>query len=296
MKPWRNITVILVCLGLAVFAGALGNRVSPVITITQGYESEELHHLSHTMPMTLLGQFRTNLNAYLWLKTVDYLHNGIAYRPYSTKERAEGMQEHTHDIGGYAKHQCGGPTLIPAKEEDWRAVFGDLERNIQPYRPGPARHSDPQELIPWYRVQTIINPHDVNAYATCAFFLGDFARRPERALDVLKSGIENNPDSPVLHQATGQLYFEKWNDYDSAIPYLQKAIVLGNDVEAPDEKQEKALEDAYLFSARAFREKGDLEAAIETARQGMQRCPESALIRAIYRICNKELEQNSGPI
>ncbi|RJP18010.1 MAG: hypothetical protein C4520_15095 [Candidatus Abyssobacteria bacterium SURF_5] len=293
MLLWKKLSVGAACLALTCVAGLLAKKAEPALEITEAFGSEELHHVSHSMPMTLLGQFRINLGAYLWLKTIDYLHNGITYRPFTTTERAGGMHEHEHDLGGFAQHQCGGPTLIPSKEKDWRGVFGDLERNLQPYRPGPARHSDPQELIPWYRIQTIINPLDVDAYATCAFFLADFAREPEKALAFLKRGVENNPHSPVLYQSIGQLYFDKWKRYDEAIPYLQKAIAVGQEIQDRDTKQEKAFGDAYLFLARAYREKRELDAALRIAEKGMTECPANNFIRIIHRVIKKEMKENA---
>lgn len=290
MRPWRRMAVIATCLAFVFVAGFFADRAEPALTPSEGFGSEELHHASHSMPMTLLGQFRTNLDAYLWLKTIDYLHGGITYRPFTAAERGKGMREHKHDMGGFAEHECGGPTLIPSKEKDWRAIFGDLERNLQPYRPGSARHSDPQELIPWYRVQTLINPLDVNAYATCAFFLADFAREPERALAFLKEGAENNPNSPVLHGAVGQLYFEKWQDYDKAIPCLEKAIAVGTEMHERDCMDEKAMGDAYLFLARAYRERGELDMALRTAEEGMTHFPGNALISTICRVIRRDME------
>lgn len=289
---FRKKTLIVVAsFALAALAGGISNRAKPFLETTEGFGSEELHHASHSMPMTLLGQFRTNLDAYLWLKTVDYLHAGITYRPFTKSERQKGMRTHKHDTGGFAEHECGGPTLIPPEEQDWRGIFGDLERNLQPYRPGKARHADPQELIPWYRIQIMINPFDVNAYATCAFFLTDFAKKPEKALGLLKTGIENNPESPVLHEALGQLYFEKWEKYDEAIPYLEKAISSGKNIQDRDKKQEKAFADAYYFLAKAYREESDLDAALRISEEGMAECPGNAFVRVINRVIKRDLEE-----
>lgn len=293
MSLWKKILVIAVCLGLAVIAGGLAEKARPAVMITSQFSSEELRHASHSIPMTLLGQFRTNLGAYLWLKTVDYLHGGITYRPFTAAEQAEGMREDSHSMSGFAEHQCGGPTTIPSKDIDWRGILGDLERHLKPYRPGPARHGDPQDLIPWYRIQTIINPLDINAYVTCAFFLADFAKKPEKARGFLEEGIKNNPGSPVLHEALGQLFFEKWENYDKAISSLQKAIALGKEMPQRDRMQEKALGDAYLFLARAYREKGELQVAHRIAEEGVAQCPDNALIRVICRVIERELKEQA---
>jgi len=294
MNLWKKTLVIAVCLGFAVLAGGLAEKARPAVAITKQFSSEELRHASHSMPMTLLGQFRTNLDAYLWLKTVDYLHGGITYRPFTAAEQSEGMHEHSHSMSGFAEHQCGGPTLIPSKDLDWRGILGNLERHLKPYRPGPAKHGDPQDLIPWYRIQTIINPLDINAYATCAFFLADFAKKPGKARSFLEEGIENNPGSPVLHEALGQLFFEKWKNYDEAIPYLEKAVAAGKEIQDRDKSQEKAFGDAYLFLARAYREKGELDSALRAAEEGVSECPDNALIRVICRVIKRDLEEQGG--
>jgi tetratricopeptide (TPR) repeat protein len=294
MSVGRKVVIAVTCMAFFAFAGFCADATRPVLIPTSGFGSEELHHASHSMPMTLLGQFRTNIDAYLWLKTVEYLHGGITYRPFTEEERARGMHEHEHDMGGFAGHTCGGPTLIPPEEKDWRGIFGNLERNLKPYRPGPARHSDPQELIPWYRIQTLINPSDVNAYATCAFFLADFAKEPEQALAFLKEGLKNNPNSPVLHEAVGQLYFEKWNNYEEAIGYLRKAIAVGKQLRDREQMQDKAVADSFLFLARAYRETGELREALHTAEEGMREYPNNPLIRSIHRVIKREIQEGEN--
>jgi tetratricopeptide (TPR) repeat protein len=292
MTLQKKISTACIVLVLAIFAGALFSKLRPAMATTGQFSSEEIREANESIPMTLLGQFRTNLDAYLWLKTEEYLHGGVSYRPYTEKEREQGMRETEANVGGLAEHS-DGPTVIPSKEEDWRGIFGDFERNLQPYRPGPARHGDPEELIPWYRVQTIINPLDVNAYVTCAFFMGDFARKPEEALAFLEEGARNNPRSPEIQEAIGQLYFEKWKNYDKAIPHLRDAIALGKQIPKRDDRQEKAFGDAYLFLAKAYREKGELNTALQTADEGVKACPANALVRVIDRIVKKDLQTNN---
>ena len=294
MQLSKKIATIGVFLISAILAGGLASRLTPVLATPEGFGSEELHHASHTMPMSIFGQFRTNLSAYMWLKTTEYLHGGITYRPHSRAERERGMRGHKASVGGFAEHDCGGPTMIPSKESDWRGMLGDLERNLQPYRPGPARHGDPEQLIPWYRIQTIINPLDINAYVTCAFFLADFSKKSDKALAFLEEGIKNNPDSPVLHEAAGRLYFEKWKNYDEAIPYLQRAIAVGKEISDRDKKQEKAFNDAYLFLARAYRKKGDLDSALRISEQGMADCPDYNFVRIINRIIKRDIEDEAS--
>lgn len=294
MRLRKAIVVASICLALATLAGSLASKARAALGIHRSWSSEELREANESIPMTLLGQFRTNLDAYLWLKTAEYLHGGILYRSLSEAEHAKGGREVESNVGGFAVHS-DGPTLIPSKEKDWRGIFGDLERSIQPYRHGPARHGDPQELIPWYRVQTIINPLDVNAYVTCAFFLADFARRPHEALAFLDEGINNNPNNFEMQEAIGQLYFEKWKNCDKAIPCLEKAIALGKEITNRNETQETVFGNAHVFLTKAYRAKGDFEAELRAAEDGVAHCPGNGLVRAAYRIAKRDVEGKNSP-
>jgi tetratricopeptide (TPR) repeat protein len=242
----------------------------------------------HTIAQTLLGQLRVTLDKYFWLRTEDYLHFGISYHSYTRVKLERSMM---------ADVQTTTAGLIPGQarrahvvEKDWRGVFKHFDF-LQPVK---GYHGDPTELLPWYRAQTALNPLDTSAYVNGAFFLADLARRPAEALEFLKEGAQNNPNSIEIQQAIGQLYYDKWKMYDDAIPPLEKAISLGKQKGDRAEAEEKAFGEAYLFLARAHRDKGDLESALRIAEEGVGECPDDPLVRAIHRIVRRDMEEGQA--
>ena len=142
-------------------------------------------------------------------------------------------------------------------------------------------------------MQTRINPYDTAAYVNGAFFLGDLAKEPEEGLAFLLQGAVNNPESPEIHQAIGRLYYDKWKKYDEAIPHLEKAISLGKGMKYRDEAEEEAIADAYLFLARAYRDKGELELALRAAEEGVAEYPKNALVATICRVIKRDMKNKA---
>lgn len=262
---------------LAILAGYLANAVEPIVS------AENLQKTRESLPLTLLGQLRITFDDYLWLKTEDYLHFGITKGSYSSRALSKSMAEAFQTRTGRAG---GNTTRKPHEERNWRGFFAELEL----FHPAKGNHGDPRELLPWYRIQTAINPADTAAYVNGAFFLADFAKKPDEALSFLQQGAKNNPDSIEIFEAIGRLYFEKWKDYDQAIVYLKKAVALGKDRKRND-AEEDAFEKAYLFLARAYREQGDLDAALETAEAGVGECRNPALIQVIQRVVLRDIAE-----
>ncbi|GAB4331341.1 MAG: hypothetical protein Kow0099_02630 [Candidatus Abyssubacteria bacterium] len=244
-----------------------------------------------TIAHTLFGQLRVNLDKYFWLRTDDYLHFGITYHSYTRVKLERSMMD---DVEAMTSGQTPGKARRAAvAQKDWRGVFKHFDF-IQPVK---GYHGDPTELLPWYRAQTALNPLDTSAYVNGAFFLADLARKPEEALEFLKEGAQNNPNSIEIQQALGQLYYDKWKKYDDAIPFLERAVVLGREKKDRAEAEEKSFGEAYLFLARAYRDKGDLVAALRIAEEGVEQCPGDPLVRAIHRIVKRDMEkgQAQGP-
>ena len=51
--------------------------------------------------------------------------------------------------------------------EDWRGFIGDLEREVKPWMDpslGRIAKARSQEVMPWFRLMTLVNPHRVRGY------------------------------------------------------------------------------------------------------------------------------------
>ena len=52
---------------------------------------------------------------------------------------------------------------------------------------------------------------------------------------------------------------------------------------------------AYIILTKAYRAKGDFEAELRAAEDGVAQCPQNALVRAAYRIAKKDIEGKNLP-
>ncbi len=81
------VPVLIIC-ALAVASGFTVSDVREEAKPKGRYAGLEAHE-THASA-SLLGQFRTSVSGWLWLRTDLYLHNGVAMRPLTDQEIASG--------------------------------------------------------------------------------------------------------------------------------------------------------------------------------------------------------------
>lgn len=165
----------------------------------------------------ILGEFRTGMSDVMFLKVERYLHGGVAYeahddprsgssaaaiREFEENEAAIRGESHPH---GHAKIV----TLVRPGHEDYRGFIGKLHREVVPWadpREG-HRHSTGTELLPWFKLMTLSDPHYVRGYVLGAFWLKSIDL--EEAIRFINQGIEKNPDAFQVYYMKGTLLMEK---------------------------------------------------------------------------------------
>ncbi|MFO1489460.1 MAG: hypothetical protein U1F77_14115 [Kiritimatiellia bacterium] len=178
----------------------------------------------------LLGEFRTTLSDTLFVKTERYLHNGVAYTLHLQEElesvsdvshadEQTGMidpsapeEEHHHTEACEHDHPGeggGSDTLIPPASRDFRGWIGNLHRMVKPWQdPGAEHHhTGGAELLPWFRLMTLADPHNVRGYAIGAWWLGSLDNA--QALVFINEGIDRNPDAFQLHLVRAALHYAR---------------------------------------------------------------------------------------
>jgi tetratricopeptide (TPR) repeat protein len=287
--------------GLAALALAavLARVLAPQIQAEARYQPGEYQAAKESIALSLMGQLQMSVSDLMWLKTLEYLHNGINYRMPSEHERAQGVHAAEFSGMGAGVAHRDGPSLIPDEDRDWRGILGAMNRHIEPWRPGHAQHSDPQELIPWYQALVKFNPHCVQAYTNGAFFMSDFAGRPEMGRDFLIAGAKKNPWSFEVEAVLGRIYHDCFREYENAVAALTKATELGKEEKRTlakrkntlDPIQEQLLSEAYLFLARSYTELGQFGEALAVCDEGMAEVAQSNLIRVQKRIIGKHMSE-----
>ncbi len=297
VKVWS--VAIVVTLGLT---GLIARGIAPELETEAHYTAGDIEQVRESVAVTLLGQFQMMSGDLMWLKTFEYLHNGIIYRMPSSREKAAGVRATEFTGMGAGVAHRDGPSLVPSKDRDWRGVLGDLDRHIEPWRPGPAQHSDPKELIPWYQLLVEFNPHYIQAYTTGAFFMSDFAREPEKARDFLEAGAKANPWSFEIQSALGKLYFDNFKQYRLAADALARSVELAKEEKAYlakrgerfDERQEQMVGETYLFLAKSYAELDEYDKGLAACDAGLKEAPTYNLLRVEKRIIKKLMAGTPG--
>jgi hypothetical protein len=208
----------------------------------------------------ILGELRIGAADFLFVKTELYLHGGIGYAEHTddlesmdavlegSSPEAEVHADHTaHDhhgpehahgeeAPGAAHAEEGVQTRIRNADEDFRGIVGALEREIKPWRDPNSPHvlTEGSELLPWFRLMTIANPHFVRGYRIGALWLGRENKYVE-ALEFLDEGIANNQENPELFQlylsrVTALAHLARENEVgidEDALAAVQRGLELG---------------------------------------------------------------------
>lgn len=112
---------------------------------------------------------------------------------------------------------------------DWIAA---LDRHFVPNRHthlstgGPSGHeksASVQEILPWLKLATDMNPQYIEAYRVGYYWLYRL-HKPEQARDFLLEGLRNNPGNPGLLFDLGWLYHKDFHDPNRARNVWQAAL------------------------------------------------------------------------
>jgi hypothetical protein len=172
---------------------------------------------------SMLGELRTSMSDILFLKTERYLHGGVAYTPHINKKvlSVSGTQSEmfAHQGGVDAPDseavvmesdsEKGTETIIPTAADDFRGFIGQLHREVKPWL-DPSRHAghaDGKEVLPWFRVMTLSDPHYIRAYSVGSWWLK--TKNLDAAFEFIQEGIKNNPASFQVYAALGDLHYTK---------------------------------------------------------------------------------------
>ena len=114
--------------------------------------------------------------------------------------------EHANGHREGCDHEGPVETVIPEESKDYRGWIGQLHREVKPWRPPEEKHhlAEGAELIPWFRMITLSDPHYIRGYTLGVMWLEE--EDPAAAMDYVNEGLEHNPDAFQLHLAKAFLY------------------------------------------------------------------------------------------
>jgi hypothetical protein len=158
---------------------------------------------------SLLGDGRKWVADYFAVQADVYFHSG--YYP-SMFDQARAQEEQESDIShpeekGEEKQEEKG---FMGEPRDWIERFS---RNFHPSHHTHLHGDAVAEMLPWLRLSAELDPQRIQSYVDLSYWLRQGLGKSADAEDVIRDGLKNNPHSPDLLFALGQIYLEDRKDY-----------------------------------------------------------------------------------
>lgn len=219
---------------------------------------------------SIVGEFRSSLAEYLFVKADEYMHRGVIKRKSTDAEANAGAWQ---VVGGEVeldKQDAGQVSMIPEPPRDPRGVWGYIERDTKPWEDVRHHGHEPLEALPLYRLMTWADPTFIDGYDAGALAIdaSSVSNSSNRAYNFLAEGVRNNPKSYLLHKDLGEylLRFHRSSDADRQFEEAIRCLPKGP---APDRTEQLWQELVQSCRTAGFKEK-----EIRFARQGLTLYPD----------------------
>lgn len=233
----KNITRLRI---LQAAAALLLASAFPVFFFISG--RAELPQLGGTSLLTLISDDTRSVVSDVMLKKADeYFHGGVKIENCSHERVAakaailknataaaagqgEHEYEHEHDPAHCSVPECTDEShrLVPFSLHHDPFRWINSQVHTQEHRHLKAARS--VELLPWIEAAVRTSPHNIRAYDSGSYILDRMTGKPQLAADLLKKGIENNPETPVLESSLGELFYNIIKDKQQAAVHFDRAL------------------------------------------------------------------------
>ena len=177
----------------------------------QLHSSQEAFDLQDTLSR-FLGSAKEAVGDALFLKADSYYHGGSEMHYEETHEELEkeGAVEHEEEEHARAEEASS----------DWIA---GVNHKIRSYEHTHLARTDQKEMLPFLALATSLDPHNVEAILTTAYWLDVHMGKTDAAIETLRKGGKSNPDAWEIDDGLAKIYFKK-KDYRMAEQFYLTAI------------------------------------------------------------------------
>ncbi len=202
MKRTAGLAVFVVLAIGSVFFSAI-IQADPIV-ISQAAEGDPLFRL--------LGTAKEAMGDLVILRADAYLHSGLREDIARTCDDDESGKESHKD------HKAGDHAIDGDGWAEW--VYNRMGVTELSHLEGQKA----RELVPILDVSTKLNPHNLLAVLTAAYWYRSHVGDSRAALEVLARGIQENPASWEVEFEAGQILSEDAKEYEKAVPHYLEAI------------------------------------------------------------------------
>ncbi len=286
MKHWIVVGTMVGAVTLGTQANKFASIVNPPTRIV-GLQAQDTHAAA-----SLLGQFRTSFSALLYLRADLYVHGGVEMRPLTHNEELHGRTgaSEAKDEAEKLDGDAAIVTVIPSEKEDFRGIFGDVERRVASYKDmAEHHHQSPTQTLPLFRLMTWVDPQFIEAWTSAGQIILWENKKESSALavDFLKRGLDQNPESIDILEEIAYCWMKDNSNqiqpahkFESALPYLLRAKEIGlNNLKTLSDREANSLKDNYRKLCICYRELRQYDELRKVAEEGLNLFGEDASLK-----------------
>lgn len=198
------------------------------------------------MMLRFLGKATEVVGDAFYQRADVYFHGGVKSSDHDEDEEAYAARQH----GGEETEREEKEMPVQTQDSNWiRRLNQRIKVHEHQHLKTKAQEA---EILPWIWAATRLNPHNIDAILSAAYWLGLRLEKQDEAIEILRKGIRNNPASWQLHQTLANLYFEKKSDYQQASAYYSTALKLASQDNVDEVTQRTAVIIRYRLAESLY--------------------------------------------
>jgi tetratricopeptide (TPR) repeat protein len=188
----------------------------------------------------VFGGFRAFIGDWSFMKAEEYHHLGLSFTKALAFHEGESslMGERGQDGKGDEHHH-----RIAAEPAGF---FAKLYSKVKVTEDSHINPAEEKEVLPWFYVEVMFNPHDIRGYVLGSYWLGRLGKHAEQ-IRLLEEGERNNPSSAQILGALGSIYFYR-GEVSKALTHLERARNLWIEGKFPNDMSDKYQETDRLIT------------------------------------------------
>ena len=189
---------------------------------------------------SIFGGMRELVGDWADMKAEEYYHHGLSFLKAAAYH--EGHSVIAQDALGGHREEHHHEEEEAAPNDLFSKIFSAVKVNSDSH----LTPSEEKEVLPWFYVEVMFNPHDIRGYVLGGYWLQRLGKYSE-SIAFLKDGEKNNPASAQILASIGWAYYER-NISDKALLYLERARRLWLEGKYPNDVSGRS----YMDSDRAL--------------------------------------------
>ena len=161
-----------------------------------------------------------------------------------------------------------------SKEEAFKSFFQKWHEALNPTEHLHAEATEILEIMPWLRLATQSDPHNIEAYLVAVFWLNGEINRPDLALEVIDEALLKNPGRYEIYLEKGRTLLTN-DQLDLAAEAFDTTLTLLTEKKSDDPEQAQ-IDLSLIFSVQSYlyEAQNNREKAITAAENHQQLNPD----------------------